>query len=126
MNLGKKIKVLIVDDEKLICWSLKNIFEKAGNYAVNCAYTGNEALQKLIESQYDVVITDLNLPDAKDSEIVRKIKNLSSDTPVIVISAYLSDPVLNDVTKQGVIKCITKPFQIEDVLGEVKEAVKVQ
>ncbi len=126
MNSGKKIKILVIDDEKLICWSLKHSFEKAGDYAVNCAYTGNDALQKLNESPYDVVVTDLNLPDAKDSEIVKKIKDLSADTPVIVISAYLSDLVLNDVKKQGVIKCINKPFEIEDVLGEVKKAVKTQ
>jgi DNA-binding NtrC family response regulator len=122
--LGRKVKILLVDDEELICWSLKQSFEKAGDYSVNCAYTGNDALHKLNENHYDIVITDLNLPDIEDFEIVKKIRDLTSDTPLIVISAYLSDPVLNDVLKHGVFRCISKPFEIQDVLGEVREAVK--
>ncbi|MBI5407791.1 MAG: response regulator [Nitrospirae bacterium] len=121
---SKKVKILVVDDEELICWSLKQSFEKVEGYSVNCAYTGNDAVQKLIESQYDVVITDLNLPDARDLEIVEKIKKLAIDTPVIVISSHLSDPGMDNVKKQGVIKWINKPFEIEDVLGGVKEAMK--
>ena len=123
MDLDKKIKILIVDDEELICWSLKHSFEKEKGYQVNCAYTGNDALQKLNEDQYDIVITDLNLPDVKDFEIVQKIRNVSSGTPVIVISAHLSDPFFDDVMMQGVYKCINKPFEIDDVLVKVKEAV---
>ncbi len=124
VNPDKTVKILIVDDEELICWSLKHSFEKAGKYAVNCAYTGDDALQKLHEDRYDIIITDLNLPDVKDHEIVRKIKEIAISTPVIVISADVSESVLDDISKQGVIKCIDKPFEIIDIMDDVKEAVK--
>ncbi|MEN8263397.1 MAG: response regulator [Nitrospirota bacterium] len=124
MAIGKKVKILIIDDEELICWSLKQSFEKVEGYTVNCAYTGDDALHKLNEEQYDVVITDLNLPDVKNYEIVSKIRNITSNTPVIVISAYLSEPVLSTVSKAGVFKCINKPFEINYIMGEVKEAMK--
>ncbi len=124
MNVDKKIKILIVDDEELICWSLKHSFEKIKGYQVNCAYTGNDALQKLTDNQYDLVITDLNLPDVHDFDIVKKIKTLVSGTPVIVISAHLSDPSFDDIAMKGVYQCISKPFEINDVLGKVKEAVE--
>jgi DNA-binding NtrC family response regulator len=126
MEPGKKRKILIVDDEELICWSLKQSFEKAGEYFVSCAYTGDDAIKKLNENDYDLVITDLKLPDVEDYDIVRKIRDLAADTPVIVISAHLSDPVMKDISKHGVYKCINKPFVIDDILGEVKEAVKNQ
>jgi DNA-binding NtrC family response regulator len=123
MHLEKKVKILIVDDEELICWSLKQSFEKGEGYIVSCAYTGDDALQKLSENHYDVVITDLNLPDVKNFEIVKEIRNITTNTPVIVISAYLSENVLDDVTRQGANKCITKPFEIDYIVGEVKEAI---
>ena len=124
MNIEKKTKILIIDDEELICWSLKQSFEKVEGYTVSCAYTGDDALHKLNENQYDVVITDLNLPDVKNYEIVKKIRNITSNTPVIVISAYLSEPVMSTVSKEGVFKCINKPFEINHIMGEVKEAMK--
>ena len=124
MSVKRKAKILIIDDEELICWSLKQSFEKVEGYNVSCAYTGDDALHKLHENQYDVVITDLNLPDVKDYDIVKKIRDITSSTPLIVISAYLSELVQADVSKEGVFKCINKPFEIDYIMGEVKEAIK--
>jgi len=124
VELIRKVKILIVDDEELICWSLKHSFEKVEGYHVNCAHTGSDALQELNENRYDIVITDLNLPDVNDLNIVTKIKKIASDTPVIVISASLCGPFLDDVIKQGAYKCFNKPFEIDTVLGEVKKAVR--
>ena len=124
MEIGKKKKVLIIDDEELICWSLKKVLEKDDTYAVSCAYNGSDALQNIHDNQFDVVITDLRLPDVKDYDIIKQIKDIAVTTPVIVISAYLSDPDLDDMVRKGAFRCINKPFEIEDVLGEVREAVK--
>ncbi len=124
MNLVKKSKILIVEDEELICWSLKHSFERAGEYYVKCSHTGDDALQLLSENEYDVVITDLRLPDIDGFGIVEKIRGLTKNTPVIVISAHLTDPAIDDVRKHGVFSCINKPFEIQDVMGDVKEAMK--
>jgi len=118
--MRKEMKILVVDDEELICWSLKRTFERHAGHSVCCVYTGNEAIQKIMENQCDVVITDLKLPDVNGHELVRKIKELGVDTPVIVISSYLSEDVLNNVMKQGVVRCINKPFQIEDIINDVE------
>lgn len=116
----KNMKILVVDDEELICWSLKRTFERHAGHSVCCVYTGNEAIQKIMENQYDVVITDLKLPDVHGTELVRKIKELGIDIPVIVISSYLSENMLDNAMKQGVVRCINKPFQIEDILNDVE------
>jgi len=124
MTLERKGKILIVEDEELICWSLKHSFERDGDYYVNCSYTGDDALQKLTEDDYDVVITDLRLPDVDGFGIVQKIRNLQKSIPVIVISAHLSDPVIDYVKKQGAFRCVNKPFDIKDLIGDVKEAIE--
>lgn len=119
-KMRKKMKILVVDDEELICWSLKRTFEKHAGHSVCCVYTGNDAIKKIMENQYDVVITDLKLPDFNGAELVRKIKELGIDTPVIVISSYLSENILEDIMKHGVFRCVNKPFQIEDILNDVE------
>jgi DNA-binding NtrC family response regulator len=124
MDFDNKAKILIVDDEELICWSLKKTFEKDKGYSVNCAYNGDDALKNITENQYDVVITDLKLPDVNGMELLEKIKVLIKDTPVIVISAYLTDHVMDDIRKYGVFKCVNKPFEINDIMSDVKDAMK--
>ncbi len=118
------MKILVVDDEELICWSLKRSIEKKEGHSVCCVYTANEALQKMMENRYDVIITDLKLPDFDGSELIKKVKELNMDIPVIVISSHFSQNTMDDFSSRGVFRCITKPFQIEDVLSGVKEATK--
>lgn len=123
MKNENKMNILVIDDEELICWSLKRSIERYAGHSVSCANNGIEALQKITEGQYDVVITDLKLPDINGSEIVKKIKEMNVDTPVIVVSAYLSQNIAKEALNQDVFRCINKPFQIEDVLSGVRDAV---
>lgn len=124
MEIDRRKKVLIIDDEELICWSLKKVLEKDDKYSVSCAYNGSDALRNINDNQFDVVITDIRFPDVKDYDILKQIKDISVTTPVIIISAYLSDPDLDDIVRKSGFRCINKPFEIEDVLGEVHAAVK--
>ncbi len=121
--MEKKKKILIVDDEELICWSLKTSFEKTDKYSVSCAYTGYDALKNISDNQYDVVITDLKLPDVNGLELLEKIKGILDDTPVIVISAYIAHPAMDGISRHGVFRCMNKPFVIDEVLLGVQEAV---
>lgn len=121
--MDRKRKILVVDDEELICWSLKKSFERNDEYDVSCSYTGDDALKNIIENQYDVVITDLKLPDVKGTELIAKIKKLIKNTPVIVISAYFSDPAMDDISKYDIFMCVNKPFEISDIMSNVKEAI---
>ena len=116
------MKILIVDDEELICWALKRCLERHAEYSVYCSYTGSDALQKIMEDRYDVVITDLRLPDMSGVELIKKMKNLDINAPIIVISAYFAQN-LDEIINLGVFRCIGKPFRIEDVVSGVKEAV---
>jgi len=120
--LKKAIKILIIDDEELICWALQRSFERVGSICVHCAHSAAEAMRNLHEHQYDVIITDLRLPDAQGLEIVRMIQETAFDTNVIVISSDVSGEMEKSMLSQGIVRCLSKPFDIHDVIHEAGEA----
>ncbi len=122
----KQAKILIIEDEELISKCLKQALEKMGSYAVNCVLTGLDAIESLSNVNYDVIITDLNLPDYKEFELVRKIRDLKKDIPVIVMSAHYPDASEHNILEQGIFRCIHKPFEIEDILIGVEAALAEQ
>ncbi len=77
--------ILVVDDEKLIRWSLKECLRKEG-YHVNAVESGNEALKALEEEPYDLVLLDYKLPDANGLELLEKIKPRYASLPVVMIT----------------------------------------
>lgn len=116
------MKVLIVDDEKLIRWSLSRGLEGAG-YAVDTAANGIDALHMIEQFKYDIVVTDLRMPGLDGIELLKRIKESEKGIPVIFLSAYLSKDVINDAGQFGAFRCVSKPFQIESILHIVKEAL---
>jgi two-component system response regulator AtoC len=119
----KNIKVLVVDDEELIRWSLGKFLETAG-FTVDIAMNGKEALQRIEEHRYDVIVTDLNMPEVSGMEMLEKISDKGCFSPVIVISSHVSENLMNDSSCNNIFRYIIKPFKMEDVLNVVKEAVE--
>lgn len=122
--MSSKVNILIIDDEELICWSLKQSLEKIEEYSVTCVYTSDAAFQNLISHHYDLIITELRLHDDNRAVLLEKIKELAADTPVIVISAYLYDPSTDDSSKYEVFRCLNKPFEISDIMRGVNDAME--
>lgn len=118
-----QIRILVIEDEKLINRCLKQALETMGGYAVHCAFTGLDAIGLLSDEHYDVIITDLHLPDYKNFELVREIRGLNQDVPLIVMSAYCPEASEDDIREHGVFRCINKPFEIEDILTGVEAAL---
>jgi two-component system response regulator HydG len=123
MDFQNNIRILVIDDEKLITMSLKHALERMGGYAVDCVFSGTDAIESLEESSYDIIITDLNLPDYKEFELVKAIRKLDSNIPVMVMSACYPDSSLHDIRAQDVFKCFNKPFEIKEVLSGIEEAL---
>ncbi|MBI5026796.1 MAG: response regulator [Nitrospirae bacterium] len=121
--MERKIKILVVDDEKLIRWSLGKALQTAG-YDVDAATNGDEALQMMEKFRYDIVVTDLRMPGLTGIELLKKIKEKGSVPPVIFVSAYLSNKVIDDAIQSGAFKCVSKPFQMENILHVVREALE--
>jgi DNA-binding NtrC family response regulator len=115
-------RFLVVDDEETIRGLLQRTLTKNG-YNVDTAANGEEALDKLYQDNYGVVLLDIKMPGMSGIEILGKITTDWPDICVIMITATLDTQVAVDALKMGAYDYITKPFEQEDVLQKVQQAV---
>ena len=118
------VRILLIDDEKLICSSLKQFLEKNEEYSVDIVFNGRDALSKMDERYYDIVLTDLNLPDFKDFELIDEIRNNGKEMPIIVMSAQFPDSTAIHIIRQNIFRCITKPFELEELSDCITDAMR--
>jgi len=116
-------KVLIVDDEEDILWGLSEELTRNG-IDVDTASNGQEAFEKIKDTDYDFLITDIRMPGMSGSELLLKSKNLRPDLKVIVMTAYGSDELKQEVLSHGAISYLEKPFDFEQLLELIKEKEK--
>lgn len=117
-------RVLIVDDELLIRWSLSEGLSKAGFDVVE-AEDARGALARFESgpSEIDAVILDLRLPDSADLGVLRRIRELAPDVPVIMMTAYGTAETTEDALGLGAWHVISKPFDVHRVVKLIEDAV---
>jgi DNA-binding NtrC family response regulator len=103
------IKILFVDDEKKIVERIKKTLTSEG-YFVETAANGNEAIERLKESVYDIVLTDLNMPDKSGFDVMEFIKECNLDTIPIILTGYASVEGAIQSIKLGAYDFIEKPI----------------
>jgi CheY-like chemotaxis protein len=109
------MRILIVDDEKIKRVTLADDLTSQGHEVVAAA-DGQEALGELEQARFDVVVTDLKMPNIDGLELLKRIKQGRwSDMEVIMMTAYGSIPVAVEAVKSGAYDFITKPFRNEDI-----------
>jgi sigma-B regulation protein RsbU (phosphoserine phosphatase) len=118
-------KILVVDDEEGIRRELSFILEDEG-YAASTAGSGFEALAALKEERYDIVITDLMLPDLGGMEVLRRIKEDRPETMVVMITAHGSEEKAVEAMKLGADDYFPKPFDPEEMLMKLTKAIEVR
>jgi len=116
-------KILIVDDEKILCRSLKMDFEESG-YQVKISNTGEQALKLLSDFYPGVVLLDLRLPGINGIEVLKKIKDFDPDIAVIIMTAFGDTKITVEAVKCGAFHFINKPFELEELKELVQKAVK--
>jgi len=114
--------ILVVDDEKLVRWSLRELLGRAG-YEVMPAESGREALLLLEERAFDLVILDYRLPDMSGFEVLERIKRIG-EIPVMMITSNTSIENAVAAIRAGAHDYVTKPFQSEDLLLRVSKALE--
>lgn len=118
-------KVLVVDDEEGIRRSLAFTLQDEG-YVAETASSGFEALANLEDQRFDIVITDLVLPDLDGMEILRKIKGSYPGTVVVMITGYGSEEKAVEAMKSGADDYFPKPIDPEEMLMKLTKAVELQ
>ncbi len=112
------MKALVVDDEKLIVKGLKFSLEQEG-YEVDCAYDGQEAIDKARDNEYDIMLLDLMLPIHDGYEVCQQVREFS-DVPIIMLTAKGEDMDKILGLEYGADDYITKPFNILEVKARIK------
>lgn len=115
-------KVLVVDDEKLIVKGIRFSLEQDG-MEVDCAYDGEEALQKAKQNSYDMVLLDVMLPKLDGMEVCQAIREFS-EVPIIMLTAKGSDMDKIQGLEYGADDYITKPFNILEVKARIKAILR--
>lgn len=118
-----KEKVLIIDDEKLIRWYLRENMEKLG-YTVIDTEKGNEAIKIFSEHLPDIVLLDVNLTDMSGIDVLSAIKSIDKDVPVIIITAFGNIKTAVEAMKLGAYDFIEKPFEVEKLNIVIEKALE--
>ena len=116
------IRVLVVDDEKIIVKGIKFSLEQDG-MEVDTAYDGEEALNKVKENEYDIILLDLMLPKLNGFETCQQIREFS-DIPIIMLTAKGADMDKILGLEYGADDYITKPFNILEVKARIKAIIR--
>ena len=115
-------KVLVVDDEKLIVKGIRFSLEQDG-MEVDCAYDGEEALQKANAGSYDMILLDLMLPKIDGMEVCQRVREFS-DVPIVMLTAKGDDMDKILGLEYGADDYITKPFNILEVKARIKAILR--
>lgn len=115
-------RLLIVEDEDTLCESLQRVFTREG-YAVDIAESAEAALELLRIKSYDLIITDIILPNISGIELVSKYREMKPDQKVIIMTAYASLETAVEAMRVGACDFIVKPVIHDEMKRVVKRAL---
>ncbi len=119
MNTNQPIRVLVLDDEPIVCKRLQPVLEKKG-YVVETFFESEAALKRFLENPFDIVITDLKMKGLDGMQFLTEVKQHSPATEVIVITGFATMETAKESFRKGVFDFLAKPFK----LGEIQEVIE--
>jgi len=126
--MGEKKKILVIDDEELVIKSLEKLLAKEG-YEVVSVRNGSDAMKKIDEANFDLIITDIRMPRLNGIELLSQIREVvkrkgCSPISEICITGYADDEINRKAEALGVADYLYKPFDLRDFLACVKKNLK--
>ena len=121
--MKSKANILIVDDEENMCRILRKVLKDDG-YQADSATEGQQALVKLSEKDFDLVLSDVRMPGMNGLELMQQIQTVSPEIPVVMMTAYGSVQSAVEAIRAGAEDYILKPFNNDVVLFSLKKALQ--
>ena len=118
-------KILVVDDEQSMCQFLA-IMLRRENYLVTAVTQGSEALEKMREEEFDVVITDIKMPEMDGLEVLSAVKKIDPNIPVIIMTAFASQRSAIEAVNRGAFQYLEKNAKNDDIKMVVKNALEMR
>jgi DNA-binding NtrC family response regulator len=115
-------ELLVVDDEPQMLIAINETLRRSG-YSITTAGSGKEALCRLKEKYYQLVITDLRMPEISGLDLLRKVKTVAPQTPVVLLTAYGTIQNAVDAMRHGAFDYLLKPFSAESLEAVVRRAL---
>lgn len=122
--MSEAMKVLIVDDEIDLVSTIVERLEIRGVEATGVCQ-GSVALEKVSNEEFDIVVLDVKLKGEDGVEIMKKIKAVKPDLPVILLTGHMSPETSDEGFKAGAIDYVLKPINLDDLLVKMNEAIDV-
>lgn len=118
-------KILIVDDNKYLRYTLTELLRTSG-FDTNAVENGNQALEEIKSNSYVLMILDMKLPGMDGIEILKKVREINTSIPVIMLTAFGDIKSAVEAMKQGAQDFITKPFDNEAMIMTIKKALEMK
>lgn len=117
------IKILVVDDEQVICSGCRMILSDLG-HAVDTCKTCKEGLDAIRETEYHLVLLDMKLPDSDGMEILKTIRVEKPEMYIIVMTGYATIQNAVSTMRLGAFDYLSKPFTDEELIASVEKVMK--
>ena len=111
----EKKKVLVIDDEQIVLDSVIKILS-SGPYAVDTTLSGQDGIRRVLKNDYDLVLTDVRMPDISGKLVLHEIKRLKPSLPVVIITGFSSIGSARETMKMGASDYLEKPFSPDELL----------
>lgn len=119
--MADKIKILVVDDERVVIRSVEMVL-KAEGYDIEGASSGKDAILKLEKTGYDLVLTDLNMPEMDGITLIRWLRQKMPEVGIVILTGYPSQETIKEALELGIIDYVPKPFTPAVLLDVTKRA----
>ncbi len=120
--MADDIKILVVDDEKVIVRSVQMIL-KAEGYDIDGASSGKDAILKMEQDNYNLVLTDLMMPEMDGISLIRWLKENRPEVGVVILTGYPSQETIKEALELGIIDYVPKPFTPAALVDVTRRAV---
>jgi DNA-binding NtrC family response regulator len=118
-----QFRILVVDDEAVIREGLRRILD-SNRFVVETCVSGRSAIEALHERDFDLIVTDLKMPGMSGIEVLKAVRTLQPDTPVIMITGYATIETAVEAMKNGALDYLAKPFAPDQFLEKVERALQ--
>jgi len=120
----KNLKILIVDDEEVVAEVLGKLIEVDG-HKVTVTYEGKKALEAYQKEKFDIVFTDISMPEMNGIDLTRKLLELDRDVKIVAITGHVGTEEVEEILEAGAKTYMKKPFSKKDIEQTIKEIIKM-